>query len=123
MPIVNFVNEKVTVEAQDGEDIRTVARKNGVQLYSGPHKVVNCMGFGLCGSCDVAIKSGSEKCGPRTFREKFVAKWLTPIPLFLARILSNPDKDVRLGCQTTVHGDVDVETHPPLNWHGDKFWN
>ncbi|MEZ6129038.1 MAG: 2Fe-2S iron-sulfur cluster-binding protein [Planctomycetaceae bacterium] len=123
MPTIKFVNEKVTAEAQDGEDIRTVARKNGVQLYSGPHKVVNCMGMGMCGSCNVAIRSGSDKCSPRTFREKFVAKWLTPLPLLLIKILSNPGKDVRLGCQTMVHGDVEVETHPPINWHGEKFWN
>lgn len=122
MPTIKFVNEKVTAEAQDGEDIRTIARKNGVQLYSGPHKVLNCMGMGLCGSCNVAVKSGSDKCSPRTFREKFVAKWLAPLPLLLIKILSNPQKDVRLGCQTTVHGDVEVETHPPINWHGDKFW-
>ena len=24
---------------------------------------------------------------------------------------------------TIVRGDVDVETHPPINWHGEKFWN
>ena len=123
MPKVKFVNEKITVDAAESEDLRTVARKNGVQLYSGPHKVLNCMGFGMCGSCNVSIKSGSEKCTPRTFRERIVAKWLTPLPLFLLRILSNPEKEVRLACQTKVLGDVEVETHPPINWHGDKFWN
>lgn len=123
MPKITFVKEKVTVEAQDGEDIRSVARKNGVQLYSGPHKVLNCMGMGACGSCNVSVKSGSDNCTPRTFCERIVAKWLTPLPLFLIKILSNPQKDVRLACQTKVHGDVEVETHPPINWHGEKFWN
>ncbi|APZ94097.1 2Fe-2S iron-sulfur cluster-binding protein [Fuerstiella marisgermanici] len=123
MPKITFVKEKVTVEAQDGEDIRSVARKNGVQLYSGPHKVLNCMGMGACGSCNVSVKSGSDNCTPRTFCERIVAKWLTPLPLFLIKILSNPSKDVRLACQTKVHGDVEVETHPPINWHGEKFWN
>jgi len=123
MPKVKFVNEKITVDAAEDEDLRTVARKNGVQLYSGPHKVLNCMGFGMCGSCNVSIKSGAEKCTPRTFREKIVAKWLNPLPLFLLRILSNPEKEVRLACQTRVSGDVEVETHPQVNWHGEKFWN
>lgn len=119
MPKVNFVKEKVTVEAADGEDIRTVARKNGVQLYSGPHKVVNCMGLGMCGSCNVIVKNGSENCSKKGFRE-LINKWINP--LLGLKMLSNPEEDVRLGCQTQVNGDVDVQTHPPINWHGDKFW-
>ena len=119
MPTVNFVKEKVTVEAAEGEDIRTIARKNGVQLYSGPHKIVNCMGNGLCCSCDVVVKKGGDSCSPKSFLEK-VNKWINP--LLGLKLLSNPESDVRLGCQTKVHGDVDVETNPPINWHGDKFW-
>ena len=120
MPTINFVNEKVTAEAQTGEDIRSVAKKNGVQLYSGPHKVVNCMGLGQCGSCNVIIKKGSENCSKKGFLESLF-KWVHP--LLSIKILSNPNKDVRLACQTTVTGDVDVETHPPFNWHGEKFWS
>ena len=60
MPKVKFVNEKVTVDANPGEDLRTVARKNGVQLYSGPHKIVNCMGMGTCCSCNVIIAKGNH---------------------------------------------------------------
>ena len=123
MPTVNFVNEKVTAEAADGQDIRSVARQNGIELYEGPHKVVNCMGMGMCGSCAVAVTKGSESCSPPTLRERIVAKWLTPIPMFLLKIISNEDKPVRLACQSKVQGDVDVETHPPVNWHGEKFWS
>jgi len=120
MPTIKFVNEKVTAEAADGEDIRSVAKKNGVQIYEGPHTVVNCMGFGLCGSCSVAIKNGNGNCTPPTLRERFLSKLLSPLPLL--KIIGNPDKDVRLACQTRVSGDVDVETHPPIDWHGEKFW-
>ena len=120
MPTVNFVNEKVSVEAQEGEDIRSVARKNGVQLYSGPHKVVNCMGLGACCSCNVVVKDGGDNCSKKGILER-LNKWINP--LLGLKLLSNPEKDVRLACQTKVHGDVDVETHPPINWHGDKFWN
>jgi len=123
MPKINFVKEKVSVDVADGEDIRSVARQNGVQLYEGPHQVLNCRGFGLCGSCNVTIKNGSQNCSPRTFRERFIAKYLTPVPLFLLKLLSNEGKDVRLACQAKVNGDVDVETHPPINWHGEKFWS
>ncbi|MEZ6058728.1 MAG: 2Fe-2S iron-sulfur cluster-binding protein [Planctomycetaceae bacterium] len=120
MPTIKFVNEKVTVQAHDGEDIRSVARKNGVQLYSGPHKVVNCMGFGQCGSCNVIIRNGSQNCSKRSFFER-IGKWINP--LLGLKMLSHPGQDVRLACQTKVNGDVEVETHPSINWHGEKFWN
>lgn len=120
MPTVKFVNEKVSVQVQDGEDLRTVARKNGVQLYSGPHKVLNCMGLGTCCSCSVAVKNGDKNCSRKGILES-LWKWLRPI--FGLKIFSNPEKNVRLACQTRVHGDVEVETHPPINWHGEKFWN
>lgn len=119
MPTVNFVKEKITAEVQDGEDLRTVARRNGVELYSGPHKVVNCMGLGMCCSCNVNVTSGEENCSSKGILEK-IHKWTHP--LLALKILSNPDKEVRLACQTQVHGDVEVETHPAINWHGDKFW-
>ena len=46
-------------------------------------------------------------------------------PLLAVKMLSNPDKDVRLACQTQLNGDgdVEVESLPPINWHGEKFWN
>ena len=120
MPTVKFVNEKVTVEAQEGEDLRSIARKNGVQIYSGPHKVVNCMGFGTCCSCNVIVQKGQENCTRKGLLES-LWKWLNP--LLSLKILSNEGKDVRLACQTKIHGDVEVQTHPPINWHGDKFFN
>jgi len=120
MPTVKFVNEKVTAEAEAGSDLRTVARQNGVQLYSGPHKYVNCMGFGQCCSCNVVVRKGSENCSGKSVFER-LWKWLNP--LLGLKILSNPEKDVRLACQTKVQGDVEVETHPPINWHGEKFWS
>lgn len=125
MPKVTFVNEKVTADVQDGEDLRSVARKNGVQLYAGPHKILNCMGMGMCCSCSVTIKEGSESCSKKGFLERAGKwlNWLTPLPLFGLKMLSNSDKDVRLACQTKIHGDVEVETHPPINWHGEKFWS
>ena len=89
MPTVNFVNEKVTAEAADGQDIRSVARQNGIELYEGPHKVVNCMGMGMCGSCTIATTNGQESCSPPSLRERFVAKLLNP--LFFLKIISNED--------------------------------
>ncbi len=120
MPKVKFVNEKITVDAAEGEDLRTVARKNGVQLYFGPHKVLNCMGMGICCSCSVIIAKGTENVSRKGILEKFW-KWVRP--LLGLRIYSNAGKEIRLACQTRVSGDVEIETHPPINWHGEKFWN
>lgn len=120
MPKVKFVNEKMTVDAVEGEDLRTIARKNGVQLYSGPHKILNCMGMGTCCSCNVIIAKGQENISKKGMLEG-LWKWLNP--LLTLKVFSNPDKEVRLACQTKVKGDVEVETHPPINWHGEKFWN
>ena len=32
------------------------------------------------------------------------------------------EKDLRLSCKTRVLGDIEVETHPQVNWHGERFW-
>jgi ferredoxin len=120
MPKVKFVNEKISVDAKEGDDLRSIAMQNGVQLYKGPHRYVNCMGFGMCASCSVSIAKGSNNVTRKSPLE-FLWKWLNP--LFGLKIFSNPEKDVRLACRTHVQGDVEVETHPPINWHGEKFWN
>ena len=103
MPKVKFVNEKVTVDANEGDDLRSIARKNGVQLYSGPHRIMNCMGFGMCCSCNVVIAKGSDNLSKKGILER-VWKWLNP--LLGLKILSNPTKEIRLACQTKVRGDV-----------------
>ena len=120
MPKVKFVNEKITVDANEDEDLRTVARKNGVQLYWGPHKIANCMGMGTCCSCKVVIARGKENVSKRGLIE-WAWTWIRP--LFSLTVITNPDKEVRLACQARVHGDVEVETHPSTNWHGERFWN
>jgi ferredoxin len=119
MPKVRFVNEKLTVDVAQGENLRKIARNNGVQIYEGPHKYLNCMGFGQCCSCSVVISKGQENVSPRSIFER-LWKWLHP--LLALKVVSNQGKDVRLACQTRVRGDIDVETHPPINWHGEKFW-
>ena len=96
MPKVNFVNEKITVDVTEGEDLRTVARKNGIQLYSGPHKIVNCMGMGMCCSCNVVLSKGKENVSRRGILEG-LWKWLNP--LLGLKIFSNPEKEVRLAAR------------------------
>jgi ferredoxin len=118
MPTVKFVNEKKSIEVPEGANLRKEAMKNGIELYSGPHRYLNCMGFGQCASCRVRIVKGQENVGRQGLFEKLrlIAGPLT----FFAR-LGNEDT-LRLSCQTTVQGDCEVETHPPINWSGEKFW-
>lgn len=120
MPQVKFVNEKQTVEAEAGENLRQIALRNGIQIYKGPHTVVNCRGLGQCGSCNVVIKSGEGNCNKRGLWERF--RVLVGPLLFWKSLSRGPDK-LRLACRTKVNGDIEVETHPENNWHGDKFWS
>jgi ferredoxin len=118
MPTVKFTNEKKSVEVSDGANLRKVALKNGVQIYSGPHTLLNCRGLGQCGSCTVLIKSGDVS------RKRLWEKVRAALGPFLSlKLLSNSgDGEVRLACQTRAHGDCEVVTKPGINWHGEKFW-
>lgn len=118
MPTVKFVNEKKTIEVEDGANLRKEALKAGIELYPGLHRYVNCMGFGQCASCRVVIKKGVENVNQQGFLERLrlIAGPLT----FFARL--GHEKDLRLACQCKVHGDVEVETKPEINWHGERYW-
>lgn len=120
MPTVTFLNEKKTIEVPAGANLRKEARKAGVQLYPFPHTYVNCMGFGMCCSCRVIIKKGLENCSAEGTMEKLGKS----NPLNLMALDSNlcHDSELRLACQLRVNGDIEVETKPPLNLHGEKFW-
>lgn len=120
MPTVKFVNEKKSIDVPEGANLRREALKNGIELYSGPHKYVNCLGFGQCASCRVHVVKGQENVSKPGMFEK-LRLLLGPLTFF-AR-LGNEDR-LRLACQTRVLGDCEVETHPQVNWHGEeKFWN
>lgn len=118
MPTIKFLKEKKTVEVPAGANLRTEAMKNGVEVYEGIEKVLHCPGFGLCTACKVHIKKGAENCSKQTWWEK-INIFKHPIAFF-ARI--GHEKEFRLSCQTCVNGDVEVETTPEFNWHGEKYW-
>jgi len=120
MPTVKFINEKRTIEVPAGSNLRKEARKAGVEVHPGIHKhfPFNCLGNATCGSCRVLIKKGKENVSPTGIREK-----ITPMinPLVAMAQIGHED-EMRLACQLTVNGDIEVETQPPMNWHGEKFW-
>lgn len=118
MPKIKFVKEKKDVEVAEGANLRKVALKSGVELYPGIYKKLNCRGMGLCCSCRVYIKKGQENCNKPGWWERL---HLTINPMgFFSRI--GHEDELRLACQTKVYGDIEVETQPEFNWHGEPFW-
>jgi ferredoxin len=118
MPSVKFVNEKKTIEVPEGANLRKEALKAGLELYPGVHQALNCHGLRMCASCRVIIKKGRENVSrPGLFeRLRFL---IGPITYF-AKL--GHEEDLRLACATRVLGDIEVETQPVVNWHGDRFW-
>lgn len=122
MPTIKFVKEKKSVEVPTGANLRSEALKAGVEVYQGIDKIVHCPGIGMCTTCKVHVKKGAENCSPPSWWEKlnlFKTYFMPPFTAF-ARI--GHEKEMRLSCQTKVEGDVEVETTPEFNWHGEKFW-
>ncbi|MGH7201004.1 MAG: hypothetical protein ACREJB_10400, partial [Planctomycetaceae bacterium] len=54
---------------------------------------------------------------PGVWEQIRLTAWL---PNFLARI--SHDDGLRYARQTHIRGDVEVETGPRINWHGERFW-
>ncbi|HEY9810283.1 MAG TPA: 2Fe-2S iron-sulfur cluster-binding protein [Halomicronema sp.] len=84
-----------TFECAEGENLRQVLLKNGIDLYNGGAKVINCHGIGTCGTCAVEISGPVSEQG---WREK-------------ARLSVPPhsaETTRRLACQTKVLGDIKV---------------
>ncbi len=98
MATIKFVDEDKEVIAADGTNLRFKAMENGVDLYTFSGKLMNCGGYGQCGTCIVEIISGMENLSPRTEAEE--------------RKLRKKPETYRLACQTLVNGNVEVRTKP-----------
>jgi ferredoxin len=115
MAIVKFVNEKKEIQVPEGSNLRREAIRAGVGLYSGIHKLGNCRGFSLCGSCRVLVTKGIENVSPMGTMEK--------LRLGCSMAYIGHEDNMRLACQTTVNGDVEVLTKPGLNLYGENFFS
>lgn len=131
MPIIKFVKEKKEIEVPAGANLRAEAVKAGINLNTGVNgigasvnKWVNCAGLGMCGSCRINIKKGMENLSPITFKETFKFKYMgfPPDPMPMMAFIGNEDK-MRLACQCTVNGDVEVESTPEFNLFGENFFS
>ncbi len=120
MPKIKFIRENKVVEVDPGTNLRRAALDSGVNVYPGIHQfpLAHCPGWGSCATCRVLIKKGVENISRPGWKET-LRMLLGPLTIFF-RI--GHEKDLRLSCQTTVNGDVEVETLPEPNWHGERFW-
>lgn len=96
--LIKFVKENKEVVAASGANLRLKALENGVDLYTFMGKMMNCGGYGQCGTCIVAIEEGMESLSPRTEVEN-------------RKLKKKPD-NYRLACQALVSGPVSVITKP-----------
>ncbi|MEP0854796.1 2Fe-2S iron-sulfur cluster-binding protein [Trichocoleus sp. DQ-U1] len=98
MANITFVNENQEAIAADGANLREKALQNGIDIYTFRGKMMNCGGYGQCGTCIVEIVEGMENLSPRTEVEN--------------RKLKKKPETYRLACQTLVNGPISVKTKP-----------
>ncbi len=95
---ITFVKEGKEAIVADGANLRIKAIENGVDIYTFGGKMMNCGGYGQCGTCIVEIVDGMDNLSPRTD--------------FETRKLKKKPAAYRLACQALVHGSVSVKTKP-----------
>ncbi|AFZ36410.1 ferredoxin [Stanieria cyanosphaera PCC 7437] len=98
MTSIKFVKEDKEIIAANGANLREKALQNGIDIYTLRGKLVNCGGYGQCGTCIVEIVEGMENLSPKT--------------LFEERKLKRKPDSYRLACQTLVNGAISVKTKP-----------
>lgn len=98
MSTITFVKEDKQVIAANGANLREKAIQNGIDIYKLRGKLVNCGGYGQCGTCLVEIVEGAGNLSPKT-------------PFEQKRLRKKPD-NYRLACQTLVNGPISVKTKP-----------
>jgi ferredoxin len=129
MPVIKFIKEKKEIEVPEGANLRKEAIKAGVNTHqglngfgAGINKIMNCHGFGQCGTCRVKIVGGMENVSKVGMIEKFRFYNPIPDPVPCMAYIGN-EETMRLACQVTVHGDIEVETGPELDLFGENFFS
>ena len=98
MANITFVKEEKEIIAADGANLREKALQNDIDLYSFKGKLINCGGYGQCGTCIVEVVEGLENLSDKTDFEE--------------RKLRKRPENYRLACQTLVNGPVSIKTKP-----------
>lgn len=100
--MVKVVAQGKTFYCQRGANLRAVLLENGIDLYNGGAKIINCHGIGTCGTCAVMV---AGEVSEANWRDK-TRRSLPP---------HSPTKNLRLACQVQVLGDISVTKF-------DGFW-
>lgn len=87
---ISFKPDNISTEISTDESILTAALRNGINHLHA------CGGSARCSTCRIQVVSGLENCNPRNELELKLAD------------THNFSDDVRLACQTTITGDVDI---------------
>lgn len=137
MPIIKFTKEKKEIEVPMGSNLRAEAIKANVNLHqgfngfgAGLNQIVNCLGFGQCGTCRVKITNGMENASKMGLQEK--TRFRIPAPTPLTPLALDPlpclafignEETMRLACKVTVNGDMEIETGPEIDVFGENFFS
>ena len=102
MPVIRFVREGRDIECYPGENLREVARREGIELYGLKGQLGNCGGCGQCITCFVSVvdDSASDALTART-------------PVEDNKLRRRPG-DWRLACQALVEKSLLVLTRPQV---------
>ena len=98
MPSIKFVKEGKEIEVSRGANLRLKTLEHNIDLYTLKGKLMNCGGYGQCGTCIVEVQEGMQNLSPRTEVEN--------------RKLKKRPPNYRLACQTLVNGPVSIHTKP-----------
>ncbi|MGD1896871.1 MAG: 2Fe-2S iron-sulfur cluster-binding protein [Phormidesmis sp.] len=101
-----------TFECDRGANLRQALLANGIDLYSPRAHYINCMGIGTCGTCAIAIEESVEGAISATNWKDRARRSLPP---------HDPQKNLRLACQTQVFGDIRVTKFEGFWGHEDKI--
>jgi ferredoxin len=80
--------------------------------------------------CRVLITKGMENTNPMGTMERW--RFRVPVPTPVTPLALDPipclayvghEDTMRLACKTTVHGDIEVETGPPIDLFGENFFS
>ena len=99
MPTVHFAGQ--TVECPQGANLRLVLLRARLPLYNGAARAMHCRGMGTCGTCAVQIDGPvSEPTQVERLRLRFPPH--------------TPETGLRLACQCSVLGDLEITKHAGL---------
>ncbi len=98
MSSIKFINEDKEIIVAQGANLREKAIQNQIDIYTFKGKLMNCGGYGQCGTCVVEVVAGMENLSPRTD--------------FESRKLAKKPDSYRLACQALVNGEVSIKTKP-----------